>query len=280
MTQSLNLAPRSQYSLPKPTQAVLISVSPGVETALLLDLVEKECFPRISSIPSPKPLTKLQQSWTRYYLAYVEVCAAVPGVCIAHTLITLASPNVMLQREDQTGSVRDAINRLGGRDLTVLHLEDAFDHSWWSSIREAPEDGVERLTTVQENEVPPRERLVQFLRSLPTPSAISSMINQLLRLLLLHTAKRLNCSHLLIGDSLTSLSVSLISSVVSGDGFHIASEREEVWRSIRVVKPLRDITSKECAAAFHWRQLRMIGAASIEQPYLGIRKVTRGPLDS
>lgn len=282
MTQSLQLTSRSQYNLPKPTQAVLISVSSGVESALLFDLVEKECFSRPSSSnTSLKPLTKLQQSWTLYYLAYVEICVAVPGVCIIHILI-LTDSDVLPQREDRTESVQEAINRFGGGGLVVLRLEDAFDHTWWAwaSMQESPEGKLEGMTTMRDNCALPKERLSQFLRSLPTPSAVSSMIDQLSRLLLLHTAKRLQCSHLLLNDSLTSLSASLISSIASGDGLHVANEREEVWKSIHVIKPLRDITSKECAAAFHWRRLNMIGVGNIEHSYLGIRKVTRGPLNT
>jgi hypothetical protein len=145
-------------------------------------------------------------------------------------------------------------------------------------MQDTSEDMMERLTkpSLRENDVPPKERLSQFLRSLPTSSAISSMIYQLSRLLLLHTAKRLRCSHLLLCDSLTSLSVSLISSIASGDGLHIGNEREEIWESIQVVKPLRDVASKECAAAFHWRQLHMIGTGNVEHSYLGITKVARG----
>lgn len=173
--------------------------------------------------------------------------------------------------------MRDAINCIGA-NLIVLRLEDAFDRLWWISMQETSENEVERLRkpTLQDNDVPPKERLSQFLRSLPTSSAISSMIHQLSRLLLLHTAKRLHCSHLLFCDSLTSLSVSLISSIASGGGLHIANEREEMWESIQVVKPLHDLTSKECAAAFHWRQLHMIGAGNVEHPYHGITEVAKG----
>jgi cytoplasmic tRNA 2-thiolation protein 2 len=174
--------------------------------------------------------------------------------------------------------VRNAVDLMGGRDLIVLRLEDAFDRSLWTCMQDVPEDNVHcpmKLAALP-SDLSPKDHLVQLLQSLPTSSAVSSLVNQLSRLLLLFTAKRLHCSHLLLADSLTSLSVSLISSIASGDGLHVMNEREETWSSIQVLKPLGDVTSKECAAAFHWRQLHMVGHGNIENSYLGIRKVTRG----
>lgn len=104
------------------------------------------------------------------------------------------------------------------------------------------------------------------------------MLSQLSRLLLLHTARRLDCSAVLSGDTLTSLSVSLISAIASGDGFHVGAQKEEHWGSIRIIKPLRDITAKECAASFHWRKLRSICQSNIESGELGITKVTKGQI--
>lgn len=108
----------------------------------------------------------------------------------------------------------------------------------------------------------------------------------LTRLLLLHTANATGCSHLLLGTSLTSLAISLISQVVQGGGFAIADERQEEWvpplspqdrehenesenvskqgrhkkrRTVRVIRPLRDVGMKECAAWAWWRGLSVVG---------------------
>lgn len=109
----------------------------------------------------------------------------------------------------------------------------------------------------------------------------------LTRLLLQHTANATGCSHLLLGTSLTSLAISLISQVAQGGGFAIADERQEEWvpppspedyghesegrhspqhshkqkkqRTVRVIRPLRDVGMKECAAWAWWRCLTVVG---------------------
>lgn len=80
LDQSLGLASYSQYTQPKATHPVLVFLTPGNESAVLLELLEQECFvQRVSS--SHKPLSKRQQIWTTCYLAYVELSAAFDGVC-------------------------------------------------------------------------------------------------------------------------------------------------------------------------------------------------------
>jgi hypothetical protein len=121
LAQSLRLTSRSQYSMPQPTQAALISVSSGVESSLLLDLMVKECFSRESSSnPLPKPLNKLQQLWTRYYLAYVEICAAVPGVCTIHIL----SPSFLIF----------CLSEKIGRKACEMQLIALMAPTWLSSV--------------------------------------------------------------------------------------------------------------------------------------------------
>lgn len=95
--QSLNLASQSQYSFPEPTKNVLVHVTAGVNSAVLLDLVEKECFPSSGSQALPasaavatteivpekkgrKRVNKREQLWKAPVYAYVELCAAYPGV--------------------------------------------------------------------------------------------------------------------------------------------------------------------------------------------------------
>lgn len=91
--QSLDLAVQSQYSFPEPTQGVLVHVTSGVNSAVLVDLVEKECFPSTSAVTAPpstpdaadhpkgrKRVNKREQLWKRPVYAYVELCAAYPGV--------------------------------------------------------------------------------------------------------------------------------------------------------------------------------------------------------
>lgn len=121
------------------------------------------------------------------------------------------------------------------------------------------------LFTTTSRGVSPLESLKQYLAALPTQTAFFSAIQTLTRLLLLHTAASRQASHLLLGTSLTSLSVNLISSIAQGSGFAIFEEIQEEWdpRSppgmpIRVVRPLRDIGMKDCAIWNWWHGLRPV----------------------
>lgn len=135
----------------------------------------------------------------------------------------------------------------------------------------------------------PLTSLRAYLTSLPTPTAITSTIQTLTRLLLLHSALQTNSSHLVLGTSLTSLAVSLISGVAQGAGFNIREETQEDWtpdtvptadpthpqptrkekgkkatqgpgkRAVRIVRPLRDIGMKECAAWAWWAGVPIVG---------------------
>lgn len=106
------------------------------------------------------------------------------------------------------------------------------------------------------------------MTSLPTPTAVQHAVASLVRLVLVQTAHSLLCSHLLLGTSLTSLSISLIDSIAQGGGFNLSDESYEecppsgaaVGRSLhslRVVRPLRDISMKECAAWMYWHGVEM-----------------------
>lgn len=80
LDQSLGLTSYSQYTQPEATHPALVALTPGNDSAVLLELLEQECFvQRVSS--SHKPLSKRQQIWTTCSLAYVELSAAFDGVC-------------------------------------------------------------------------------------------------------------------------------------------------------------------------------------------------------
>jgi len=86
---------------------------------------------------------------------------------------------------------------------------------------------------------------------------------------LLYTAKKTGSSHLLLGTSLTSLAVSLITSIAYGSGYNIREEAYEEWtgqtqaadelsRPVRIIRPLRDTGTKECAAWAWWHTLAAV----------------------
>lgn len=123
----------------------------------------------------------------------------------------------------------------------------------------------------------PLVALQSFFSSLPTPTARTSALQTLTRLLLLHFAQSTNTTHLLLGTSLTSLSISLISSISQGAGFVTSSLREEVWRdNVCVVRPLREMGSKECAAWCRWNNVDVVPGGLMMNKVEGIEKLTRG----
>jgi cytoplasmic tRNA 2-thiolation protein 2 len=123
-----------------------------------------------------------------------------------------------------------------------------------------------------------------YISSLPTQTAVPSAIQTLTRLLLLHTAWATESSHLLLGTSLTSLSVSLISSISQGGGFVVREEAQEEWqptvhlgskKTVRVNRPLRDIGMKECAVWAWWHGLHVPGKESFLGGKQGIGALTK-----
>ncbi|KAJ7158729.1 hypothetical protein C8R46DRAFT_1354647 [Mycena filopes] len=167
----------------------------------------------------------------------------------------------------------------GTRDRTD---ETAFDNAWWEKVGGRPSEsplGVD----------PSKRRSICF-RAPNYQTAIPSAIQNLIRLLLLHTAWSTNCSHLLLGTSLTSLSVSLISNIAQGGGFVVREEAGEEWqpqpsvhvdvaakknRTVRVNRSLRDIGMKECTAWAWWRGLQVIGKESFLGGRQGIGALTK-----
>ena len=127
--------------------------------------------------------------------------------------------------------------------------------------------------------------LQTYLSSLPTQTAIHSATQILVRLLLLYTAASRRASHVLLGTSLTSLSVNLISGIAQGAGFSVAEEAMEEWCGegesgestppIRIVRPLRDVGMKECAIWAWWCGLRVVGRERYLGGTQGIGSLTR-----
>lgn len=105
--------------------------------------------------------------------------------------------------------------------------------------------------------------------------------------MLLYTARSRRASHLLLGSSLTTLSVSLISCISQGEGHSILQELQEEWHSgiptaeentdaVRVVRPLRDVTMKECAMFAWWNSIHIVGRDKRTRAISGILGLTKG----
>ncbi|GJJ08314.1 hypothetical protein Clacol_002525 [Clathrus columnatus] len=225
---------------------LLIGFSGGVGSTVLVDLV-KCCYlaPVIPGGPKggKKHPRKTGRPWNKIFICYID-CSACYDV------------------DDRTDEVKTAFENFDENvfEFVPLHLEACFENG--QVIVDLTNEGLP-LTSGLASSSDPQTSLKNYLGSLPTPSSRESSINTLIRLLLLRTARSRDCSHVLMGTTLTGLSVNLITSVASGSGFTVGLEKGEDWKShdsqiIRLVLPLREISMKECAAYLHWRNLSVI----------------------
>lgn len=271
----------------KASGSLVLGFSGGLGSSVLLDLVYKTYFSSQSpahdngvargGINHPRNTSV----WTSCAVCYVESCSAFSG------------------EHDRTEEMRSVLAPYVNVEFIPLRLEDAFDELWWGQVAGtndmsllALELGKDGLTTETLRLVPPScvlspaDALRAFLAALPTPTAISRTIHILIRLLLFYTARSRDASHLLLGTSLTTLSVSLISCVAQGGGYSILEELQEEWPSpqashsdvigsIRLVRPLRDITMKECAAFAWWNGIHVPGRPKVIRATAGILGLTK-----
>ncbi|TFK75222.1 hypothetical protein BDN72DRAFT_787883 [Pluteus cervinus] len=264
--------------------SLLLGFSGGLGSVVLLDLVNRSYFPPSNSTGDAsseqtksgngiglrdekaerrggKDHPRNLRVWDKGSVCYVEICGAFPGM------------------RDRTEEMRDLVNsNFPQLEFISARLEDAFDDAWWNAVGGKLVDGAFRVDVSSEElhlsamsgEATPADRLQKYISLLPTQTAIPSAIQDLTRLILLHTALYRNASHLLLGTSLTSLSVSLISSISQGGGFNVREEAQEEWippdsRSrpsqipIRIIRPLRDVGLKECAMWAWWNGLHIPG---------------------
>lgn len=271
----------------KPSGDLLVGFSGGLGSTVLLDLVHRIYIAkrRTENGSGGKAHPKTTRVWKNVRVCYVEICDAFPGM------------------RDRTAEIEAAVGRYEGFEFIPLRIQDAFDPCWWEtasggSSKSPPPWAVdlsneELFVSPSPSESTPLASLHAYLQSLPTPTAIPATISTFTRLLLLYTARANASSHLLLGTSLTSLSISLISSIAQGGGFVIPQEEQEEWvpfseehsnnsasngqwkGEVRILRPLREIGMKECAAWAWWNDLNVIGKesfASSRQTIAGLTK--------
>ncbi|KAF9223651.1 hypothetical protein BS17DRAFT_110430 [Gyrodon lividus] len=290
----------------KASGSMMFGFSGGLGSSILLHMVHKTYFanqPPIDPSGEPRGGTNHPRNtnvWSSCAVCYVEVCNAFP------------------EARDRTEEIRTALTPYPKFDFIPLRLEDAFDESWWIKVavtnnqsQLALELGKDGLYTEGDFErcalywlllqwsscltglhlaacstLPPAAALRSYLASLPTQTAVSSAIKVITRLLLLYTARSCHASHLLLGTSLTTLSISLISCISQGGGHSIPEELQEEWAcgestaaekpdTIRVVHPLRDVTMKECAAFAWWNTIAVVGRDKQTRANAGIPGLTK-----
>ena len=145
------------------------------------------------------------------------------------------------------------------------------------------------LTFLSDSE--PIAALKAHLRALPTPTATQSTLSTLTRLLLLYTAYSIGASHLVLGTSLTSLSISMISSISQGGGFVVPQAIQEEWippfvkqtpgttswsGEVRLIRPLKEVSLKECTAWVWWLRLSVVGKQRVPISERTIGSLTKG----
>ncbi|KAF8638253.1 hypothetical protein AX17_002275 [Amanita inopinata Kibby_2008] len=270
---------------------LLLGFSGGLNSTVLLDLVN-QCYvsPSGSTLDGKprggKDHPRNGQVWNKVRVCYVETCAAFPGIA-----------------NDRTDDVRKVVERLEPFEFIPVRIEHAFDWEWWAQT--GGKSGLSSFTFDRSDEalpisssslqhLSPTEAIRQYLSSLPTQTAIATAVQNLIRFLLLHIAQATGSSHLLLGTSLTSLSIAHISSIAQGGGFAVREEAQEEWspasavagssplqteRShsgiIRIIRPLRDVGMKECAIWAWWRGLYIVGGEQFLGGKQGIGALTR-----
>ncbi|KAG7089549.1 hypothetical protein E1B28_011222 [Marasmius oreades] len=262
---------------------LLIAFSGGLGSTVALDLISKIYFPDAQNKLNGehprggKSHPRNKRVWDKGTACYVEICNAFPGM------------------EDKTAEIRDVVESYRYLEFTPLRLEDAFDKQWWKKVGGNPgrDIGIDLnneellISELSSEDSNPVQRLRSYISALPTLTAVHSAIQNLIRLLLLHTARVSESSHLLLGTNLTSLSISLISSISQGGGFAVKEESFEEWSTgwtkdgastpavIRVNRPLQDVTLKECAVWVWWNNLRVVGRDRSLGGRQGIGALTR-----
>ncbi|KAF7424207.1 hypothetical protein PC9H_009511 [Pleurotus ostreatus] len=237
-----------------------MGLSGGLGSTVLMDLVAKNYFrssgPEDNKGGKDHPRKLNEKVWKAGYVCYVEVSDAFPGM------------------RDSTADIRAIVESYNVFEFVPLKLEDAFDPSWW--------DRVDLLLCdiPSSNFSTPLDRLRAYLSAMPTQTALLSSVQALIRLLLLYSARSTQSSHLLLGTSLTSLSINLISGIAQGGGFAVREEVDEEWHTgtemtIRVIRPLRDLTMKECTAWAWWNHLTVVGETPIPSAKQGIGSLTK-----
>ncbi|KDQ15957.1 hypothetical protein BOTBODRAFT_31411 [Botryobasidium botryosum FD-172 SS1] len=252
---------------------LLIGLSGGLGSTVLLDLVHRSYNSTSSSSGQDgKPRNRGKQApqrrkdvWNKVMVGYVEMCAAYPGT------------------KDRTDEARGMVEKCAEIEFVPLRIENVFDGEWWKRMGgkglqqlsvDLNVDGL-KVKIPAETCGTPRDALQSFIASLPTPTAVASLLRTLTRLLLLYAARSTGSSHLLLGTSLTSFSVSLISSIAQGGGFNVREEQEETWKDVRLIRPLRELGGKECATYMWWNELSVLPGGITTTKEQGIGKLTR-----
>ncbi|KAF7970622.1 hypothetical protein HWV62_5039 [Athelia sp. TMB] len=242
-----------------------IGFSGGLGSTVLLDMIAR-CYysaPAGGVRGGTQHPRNNETVWAEARVFYVEMCAAYPESAA----------------RDRTEEMREVVGRYPAFAFCSLRIEDAFDPAWWARVGGRSPTAERAIGVIVSDALSlapapastPAAALTAYLSSLPTPTAAATALATLTRLVLLYAAASARSSHLILGTTLTSLSVGLIAGVATGAGFVVREEAGETWgesegEGVRVVKPLRDMGTKECAAWAWWHDLAVPGNPKYTNP--------------
>ncbi|KAI9440065.1 hypothetical protein H4582DRAFT_2216897 [Lactarius indigo] len=261
----------------RPSGSLLVGFSGGLGSTVLLDLVHKIYCAKSESeeLKGGKEHPRRNRVWKKVYVCYVEASDVYPDT------------------SDRTEQIRETVARYEGFEFIPMRMQDAFDRGWWERVSGGAAPSLTDIPCAFDlagRDAGSVAALRAHLLALPTPTATLSTLFTLTRLLLLYTAHSIGASHLVLGTSLTSLSISLISSIAQGGGFVVPQTIQEEWTppfvervpgdsswkgEVRLVRPLRDVGMKECQAWVWWRQLPVVGKQRIPIPKQTIGHLTK-----
>ena len=299
----------------KPSGGLLIAFSGGLGPSVVLDLVHRVYCANVGSdeLKGGKEHPRRNRVWERIHVCYVETSDVFPEasqpLCdpfspFSQTLIrrtTELRRFARLSPATRDASLFQCVYKTrsigaGGNEFPAgeLSVSQKCPLAWVTMVR--PIGSLKELSkslTHSPSDSEPTAALKAHLRALPTPTATLSTLSTLTRLLLLYTAYSIGASHLVLGTSLTSLSITLISSISQGGGFVVPQAIQEEWippfvkstpgatswnGEVRVIRPLRDVNMKECNAWVWWHQLSVVGKQSVLIAERTIGNLTKGRL--
>lgn len=269
-----------------------IAWSGGLGSTVLLDLVYHAYYaPRSSSVEeggTQHPRHTSTAPWDKAFVFYVQTASAVP--------------DAKIRTETARSYIEDKYP--GAFEFVGVKVEDAFDQAWWQSV--SGSTSRDMLVDLGSDSLPispsasdqdatstSTQRLTNYLSSLPSPAtSIPTALANLVRLILLYTSTSPThrCSELLLGTSLTTLSVSLISGIAQGGGSAVQDHVSETWAPVpgagqpgtvlRIERPLRDSGMKECGFWSWWNDLKVFRDRSdsivpVGKNVMGIGQLTR-----
>ncbi|KZS92598.1 hypothetical protein SISNIDRAFT_550573 [Sistotremastrum niveocremeum HHB9708] len=243
----INADPLSSRTKLKASGNLTLALSGGMGSVALLDLI----YSTYLTDTSPVGRMHRQKIWPQVYIVFVDLSAVYP-------------------EKDEMRDLGTQIQSLKQRypevEMISARIESVFDRDWWTSTGGSNVDS--SSVDLKDSDLPfsssllhddPVASFQKYLSSLPTSTSITASIDLFIRAILVHLASWTRSSHLLMGTSLTSLSVGLINCVSQGGGYHVHEEQEEVLDGIRIIRPLRDTSAKEVAYYAWWSGLDVPG---------------------